>query len=241
MTAGLRKYVSKRMDPDQGTAWIRKNHILRGTLDLKRLDENPAKLEATRRAVAEGWDVYDELWKEAHHFRDASGVGPFGRIKLAREKKKWEESGALENVGAAQKALKARQQGDDLEQLFQQRRKEVKQAEQPKKPGIEQDETSLEGQGVKVQEQAESSTIAAAVDGGEETIKEDRAAGAKMSRADSEATAVDSAGNSSGKKAEEQQTGLSGGAAKLDAAQDDLGKDRLQAQHSLGGNQQVQV
>ncbi|OQO02205.1 hypothetical protein B0A48_11759 [Cryoendolithus antarcticus] len=141
LATGVRKYVEKRLGGPGTDAYIRKVHIIQGVKDLQALDDakHAAKLRETRTAVEEGWKVYDELWKEVHHFRNAAGRGPLGRIKKARETKQWEEDGVLTNVSATEKALEARRRGEDLEVLFERRREALrKEADEARAPTLEQ-------------------------------------------------------------------------------------------------------
>lgn len=146
---GLRKHVKKRTGGPGTNLFIRRAHIVQGQKDVHALevqkdDAKHEQLGRIRELVDEGWKTYEEIWDQAHYNRSHGGM--LGRFQLRREKKRWEDNGALENVGTADRALEARRRGEDLERLFRKRRQEMREAEKPRAGAMEQPETFEEAQ-----------------------------------------------------------------------------------------------
>ena len=152
---GMRKYLEKKMGGPGTNAFIRKAQIIQGYKDRQALmeqdkegDGKDDQIQRIQARVDEGWRVYQDIWDTEHHYRAASGRGPLGSIRLKREKKRWEKNGALENVDTADRALKARKEGRDLDRLFKHRKRELRRAEEPRAPAMEQPEPYEHGKDV---------------------------------------------------------------------------------------------
>ena len=145
---GARKYLEKKLGGPGTNAFIRKAHIVQGTKDLQALKDKPEELERIQKLVDDGWRVYEEIWDEVNIFQRSAGPGPIGKLKFMREKKRWEQEGALENIQTAEKALRARQQHKDVHGMFERRKREVRLAEAPRAGAMDQPEDPGEAEGV---------------------------------------------------------------------------------------------
>ncbi|TKA30666.1 hypothetical protein B0A50_02386 [Salinomyces thailandicus] len=143
-TKGALKYVEKKMGAPEAKPLIRRALIVQGQRDLGALEHQDGKgkkeqLREIDRRVNEGWKIYQELWQEvSKHYGLRKNI--FNKVKLKREKHLWEVNGALESVDTAERALKSWREGDDLEKVFAQRRREMSLAEQPRDGAMEQPE-----------------------------------------------------------------------------------------------------
>lgn len=142
LTAGLRKYVRKRMGGPGANLFIRRAHMVQGWKDLRALGsesgsypENP-KLQETLREVEEGWQVYENLWREVGNLQHAQGDGALSKLKVAKEKQRWVEMGALESVRTAREALRAYRDHEDVDAMFKERRRETLVAQMPRAPAM---------------------------------------------------------------------------------------------------------
>jgi len=145
---GARKYIEKKLGGPGANTYIRKAHIVQGTKDFQALKNEPEELERIQTLVDQGWRVYEEIWQEVNVFKQSAGPGPIGKLKFAREKKRWEEEGALENIQTAKKALRARQLNKDVHGMFERRKREVRLAEAPRAGAMEQPEDPGDAEGV---------------------------------------------------------------------------------------------
>ena len=142
LVTGVRKYVSKRIGGPGANLFIRRAHMVQGFKDVRDLggesggDTKNPKLEETLREVEEGWKVYEELWKEVANLHHATGHGPMAKMKVAKEKKRWDEMGALESVRTAREALRAYREHEDVDALFKEKRKETLVAQMPRAPAM---------------------------------------------------------------------------------------------------------
>ncbi|GAB7343373.1 hypothetical protein MBLNU457_1412t2 [Dothideomycetes sp. NU457] len=139
---GVRREVKKRMaGPGSGSdMWIRRAHIIQGQKDARSLQGKSSgngSLQEAQKLVDKGWRIMEETWDVAYHHRRTGGPIK-GRLGLFREKKKWEEAGALENISATERALKARKEGKDLNRVFRQTQKEMDLADQPRASALQQ-------------------------------------------------------------------------------------------------------
>ncbi|CAK4032545.1 glycosyltransferase family 1 [Lecanosticta acicola] len=149
---GVIVYVKKRAEGDgpSSKAAMRKAHLVLGQIDYKRLQEEGKReqLERIRERVSEGWRVYEEIWEEAAHEYGPVGGNVIGRMKLGREKRRWAEAGALENVDTAKDALAAFKRGVDMQRHLARRKEEMQLAEEPRAPAMEQPLSYEEGEDV---------------------------------------------------------------------------------------------
>lgn len=144
LTMGVRKEITKKLGGPGTDTFIRKAYIIQGQRDITALESQrdsqgkTDQLERIQQRVNEAWRVYEEVWDAAYQHKEISGGRVIGSWRLKREKKRWENNGALENVGTADRALKASRNGEDLEALFRRRREEMKLAEEPRAGAMEQ-------------------------------------------------------------------------------------------------------
>ncbi|KAF2215777.1 glycosyltransferase family 1 protein [Cercospora zeae-maydis SCOH1-5] len=129
---GVLIYIKKRhADNGPGSkAFIRRAHLIQGTKDLQALkqQDNPEKTEQLQRIQNQvAYDQYGPV-----------GGGLVNRMKLNREKRRWQKAGALENINTANRALKHAKRGDDLEKYFARRMREMQAAEAPKTSAMEE-------------------------------------------------------------------------------------------------------
>jgi len=155
-------------------------------------------------------------------------------MRVAKEKKRWDEMGALESVRTAREALRAYRGNEDVDALFKEKRKETLVAQMPRAPAMartatygdkgvltngrtvgELDEGTIEAVKKDVdavdaggRERQEAMDVVAPAAGEDVT-----SAGAGTGRKDSEATAVPSDSNDGG---EERKAG-NDGSGKSDA------------------------
>lgn len=122
---GVHKEMLKSKQP---TAFIRRARIMQGQRDISYLDDK-AKQEARER-VDHGWFVIKQVWAMMDETRTH---GLRGRAMAIRERKTWRMNGAFENVDMAEKALKARKQGESLDAVFAEKRTELRKAEEPRR------------------------------------------------------------------------------------------------------------
>lgn len=147
LVTGVRKYVSKRLGGPGANLFIRRAHMVQGFKDVRDLggesggDPHNPKLEEATREVLEGWAVYEDLWTEVANLQHAHGNGPLARLKVAKEKKRWDDMGALESVRTAREALRAYREHEDVDALFQEKRKETLVAQMPRAPAMARNAT----------------------------------------------------------------------------------------------------
>ena len=134
--------MSKRLGGPSANLFIRRAHMVQGFKDVRELggesggDPHTPQLEETTREVLEGWGVYEDLWTEVTNLRHAHGNGPRAKMKVAKEKKRWDEMGALESVRTAREALRAYREHEDVDALFKEKRKETLVAQMPRAPAM---------------------------------------------------------------------------------------------------------
>ncbi|KAI9813634.1 MAG: hypothetical protein M1827_003705 [Pycnora praestabilis] len=123
---GIHKEIQKSRQP---TAFIRKARIIQGEKDIRALAPN--ERVGAYDAVSRAWRIVLDLRTEVEATKSQ---GLRGRIELAREKRKWHQHGAFENVNQADKALRARKKGISIENVFGKRHDdELKKAQGPRK------------------------------------------------------------------------------------------------------------
>ncbi|KAI7556492.1 glycosyltransferase family 1 protein [Hortaea werneckii] len=147
---GLLKYMEKHLGAPEAKPLIRRAHILQGQKDLRALQQPqqqqqqsanrpPQQLKEIEHRVLDGWKVYEEIWHEARQSFKLRH-NPFQQAKLERERRAWEQHGALENIETAKRALHARRQGHNLDKVFAKRRREMSLAEAPRASAMTQPE-----------------------------------------------------------------------------------------------------
>lgn len=132
---GLRKEIRRHSKGpiSRGNAWLRKAHIIQGQKEMqafKTQERGEEKLKEVQRRVDEGWKTMNEVWAAAAQYKQAGGR-VVGAWRVKQERKKWERTGALENVTATERALKSAKSRKDLQKFFKQREKEMAMADQP--------------------------------------------------------------------------------------------------------------
>ncbi|KAI7302173.1 UDP-Glycosyltransferase/glycogen phosphorylase [Hortaea werneckii] len=144
---GLLKYMEKHLGAPEAKPLIRRAHILQGQKDMRALQQSrkpsttarQPQLKEIEHRVTEGWKVYEEIWHEAQRSFKLRH-NPFQQAKLERERRAWEQHGALENIETAKRALHARRQGHNLDKVFAKRRREMSLAEAPRASAMTQPE-----------------------------------------------------------------------------------------------------
>jgi UDP:flavonoid glycosyltransferase YjiC (YdhE family) len=252
LVTGVRKYVSKRLGGPSANLFIRRAHMVQGFKDVRELagesggDTHNPQLEETTREVLEGWAVYEDLWTEVTNLRHAHGNGPRAKMRVAKEKKRWDEMGALESVRTAREALRAYREHEDVDALFKEKRKETLVAQMPRAPAMARTATygdkGVLTNGRKVGELDEETIEAVKedvdnVDAGGRQRQEAMdvvapAAGDPTSagvggagRKDSEATAVPSDSNDGGEERKERNGNAGGGNEAARPVADDPSED----------------
>lgn len=150
---GVRKELKKRLGGPGTAAHIRQAHMSQGRLDLEALqaaDKNDGRhdVEKTREAVEKGWSVMNEVWTRRESHQQQHGGKIRGRLSVHKEERSWNENGALENIGATERALEAHKQGKDVSEVFAQRRIEMEIASQPRASAMDQPVEYEKGAGV---------------------------------------------------------------------------------------------
>lgn len=152
LATGIRKYASKRLGGPSANAFIRRAHMVQGFKNLNDLgtddgtaDGHAVEKQRVIREVEAGWAVFEELWREVDALHHVTGNGPLGRMRMQREKKRWEAMGALESVRTAREALKAYRENEDVEALFSEKRRETVVAQLPRAPAMARTQTYGEG------------------------------------------------------------------------------------------------
>ncbi|KAM0722532.1 hypothetical protein Q7P37_001973 [Cladosporium fusiforme] len=213
LATGIRKYASKRLGGPSANDFIRRAHMVQGFKDMCKLgtegsengaaDRHTEELEKLTREVDDGWDVFNELWSQVEALQHSAGSGPLGRIKVKKEKKRWEQMGALESVRTAREALKAYRENQDVEALFSEKRRETVVAQLPRAPAMARTQTYGDGNTLTngrtvdeahdgtLEDLAEGNDDAAAATEGHDAITAADSA-PLADRKDSEATAVPS-------------------------------------------------
>jgi hypothetical protein len=85
--------------------------------------------------VEHGWSIVLEVLDSAQQQRDQGFLR--GHIAFRKEEKKWRDNSALESVETAQKALNAKKEGRDVDDVFKEHRKEVEDSLKPREPAME--------------------------------------------------------------------------------------------------------
>ncbi|KAI9671979.1 MAG: hypothetical protein M1817_002289 [Caeruleum heppii] len=121
---GVHKELQKKKEP---TFFIRRARIIQGQKDLRELSDVDRK--ASTDAVMRGWNTSVDLAKLGAS-KKAEGIR--GRIELKRQTKHWNAHGAFEDVDQAQRALEARDRGEDFDHVFAKQEQTLKKAEKPR-------------------------------------------------------------------------------------------------------------
>ena len=122
---GIHKELIKGRQP---TAFIRKARIIQGQKDMYALDATKQKEIVDQ--VSKGWRIIISVRKD---FEEIKSHGLQGRIAMHQERQQWRKHGAFENVEQASRALEARKQGQNFDDVFQQQMYELKKAQGPRK------------------------------------------------------------------------------------------------------------
>lgn len=142
---GIHKELIKHRQP---THFIRKARMKQGKLDI---DED-MDLETHKELVSHGWSVAQQIWAAMDEVRSQ---GLVGRVKVMKERKTWRVNGAFENVEMAEKALQARRNGESLEHIFAEQRKELKEANEKPRASAMDGKKDRNGQKMKTTGQGE--------------------------------------------------------------------------------------
>lgn len=122
---GVEKQLLRHKQP---TKFIRKARIIQGERELKGLTTSEEKEDQER--VMQGWKVVQEVFDMLNHARSQ---GIKGKIQAMKERQMWKANGAFENVDMAQKAIAAKRQGEPLDAIFSDQRREQELAQKPRK------------------------------------------------------------------------------------------------------------
>jgi len=134
---GVHKEMLKKHQP---THFIRKARILEGQRELA--GATPEQRKRDEATVSHGWSVVKQIWELMDEQR-AEGLG--GKIKAMKERKTWRANGAFENVEMAERALKARKNGESLDEVFKAQREELEKAKQPRKMALDGVDENADG------------------------------------------------------------------------------------------------
>lgn len=126
---GVHKELQKKYQP---THFIRRARIMQGQRDLANL--SPEEKKRDEKTVMHGWSVVQQVWEIMDEKRADTIIG---RLQINKERKTWRAKGVFENVEMAEKALKARKNGESLDAIFAEQRKELEKAKKPKKMALE--------------------------------------------------------------------------------------------------------
>ncbi|EME46228.1 glycosyltransferase family 1 protein [Dothistroma septosporum NZE10] len=127
-------------------AYVRRAHFIHGQKDFEalRFSDDTDKLQQLQEIedqVSEGWKIYEEIWTSARSQYGDIGGNIVSRIKLHKEKKRWENAGALENTHTVQRALQVRLSGEDMDKHFAKRKREIAIASAPRESAMTQPST----------------------------------------------------------------------------------------------------
>jgi UDP:flavonoid glycosyltransferase YjiC (YdhE family) len=145
---GIHKEIQKSRQP---TAFLRKARIVQGSKEIKAIkdsdqDKISTKLDAvywpregeTMKTIEEkvehGWHIVIEVLDLAQK-RDQGFLT--GHLAFRKEERKWRDNSALESVDTAEKALKAKKEGKDIDLVFKEHKEEVRKSFQPRVPSME--------------------------------------------------------------------------------------------------------
>ncbi|EDN98665.1 hypothetical protein SS1G_13524 [Sclerotinia sclerotiorum 1980 UF-70] len=106
---GVHKELVKSKQP---TAFIRRARILQGQRDVNQLASDPKEREEIEERITHGWAIVLQVWKIMDDKKRGAGLGFKARIKVMRERKTWRTNAAFEGVGAAEREMLARKNGD---------------------------------------------------------------------------------------------------------------------------------
>lgn len=122
---GIHKELVKDKQP---THFIRQARMIQGQRDLRVLDAG--EREEAVKMVCKGWHIIIDIRTD---FEEIKHHGIQGRIAFHRERRHWRKHGAFENVEQASKALEAKRDGRDFDEVFERQMWELKKAEGPRK------------------------------------------------------------------------------------------------------------
>ena len=122
---GIHKEMVKGRQP---TNFIRKARIIQGRKDLREVNEEERKKAI--KIVNDGWKIITEVQRG---FDEIKNHGVQGRIAMYKERRYWRKHGAFENVDQARRALEAKRNGENFDEVFQKQMWELKKAKEPRK------------------------------------------------------------------------------------------------------------
>jgi hypothetical protein len=125
---GIHKEFQKGKEPSK---FIRRARMLQGQQETQNL--SPEDQEHILQTLDRGWTVFLE-WRKFMGRKKEDGV--IGRVEYVREKKKWREYEAFENIEEAAKVLEARKRGTDVDEVFRKRKEELQRADAPKESAM---------------------------------------------------------------------------------------------------------
>ncbi|KAF7862026.1 hypothetical protein EAF04_007906 [Stromatinia cepivora] len=130
---GVHKELVKSKQP---TAFIRRARILQGQRDVNQVASNPTEKKEIEERITHGWAIILQVWKLMDEKKHNGRLGLKGRIKVMRERKTWRSNAAFEGVGAAEREMLAKKNGDvgdDKRQISRKQREELAKAGRPGK------------------------------------------------------------------------------------------------------------
>ncbi|WPH01443.1 UDP-Glycosyltransferase/glycogen phosphorylase [Acrodontium crateriforme] len=138
---GMIMAVKKRTDGSPGTKnSLRRAQIIRGHKDLSALrgrgistgtsaaGKAPEDLNSAIQRVDAGWQVYQDIWDAAEEKYGRIAANCISRYKYQRDRRRWEQVGALDNVRTADGILRAYKKGLDMDQVLRRRERVRNQA-----------------------------------------------------------------------------------------------------------------
>jgi len=137
-------YIKKKQEQDGpgSKRFIKRANLVQGQIEMRRERDSkqPEEVKQVEQRVLEGWDVYERIWASGHARFSPTGRNVVGKLKFGRERQRWADAGALENVETAKKALDATQRGEDLGEHFARRQRQAEIAEAPRASAMDQPE-----------------------------------------------------------------------------------------------------
>ncbi|KAF2417409.1 UDP-Glycosyltransferase/glycogen phosphorylase [Tothia fuscella] len=151
VSKGIHKELQKSRQP---TAFLRKARIVQGSKEIKALkdsDQGIAKsafdtvywpregetMKSIEEKVEHGWRIVVEVLDDAEKKKNQGLIS--GRLAFKKERQKWRENSALESVGTAEKALNAKKEGRDVDDVFEEHKKDVAKSKLPRAPAMEKE------------------------------------------------------------------------------------------------------
>jgi len=150
ISKGVHKEIQKSRQP---ISFLRKARIIQGSKEIKALkdsDHHRTKkevdavywpregetLESVEERVDHGWRIVLEVMDRAQKHKDKGFLQ--GHFSLKSEEKKWRKNGALESTDTAERALNAKKDGQDIDQVFKEHKKEVEISKRARVPAMQE-------------------------------------------------------------------------------------------------------